>query len=208
MLYKIRISLLIIFLSISLSTLKAQNADLQNSRKQTWPVSISLSSHSWSLPFTNLGRLKPFYPGFSLGSEFYYIKKQRGQLFQTIEIGGFINQNQGSAIYLNSNLTYRFTANYGLMTEIGLGLGYFHGFHRTDTYSQNEDGRYVEVKDNGIPASSSNISIGLGYDLSRISDRKITPFIRYQWIASTRYWSLLGIRPNGLLHLGIRINFK
>lgn len=200
---------IIFFLSALIAPIWGQDAkDQLMEKKQSWPISISLSSHSWSFPLTNIGRIKPFYPGFSLGTEFYYIKKERGRLMQTMEVGGFANSNQGSALYFNSNLTYRFTTRYGLMTEIGLGLGYYHGFYRSQTFLQNESGEYSAIANNGIPASSSNISFALGYDLSKRSDKKVVPFIRYQWIASTRYWSIIGIRPNGLLHLGVQIDFN
>lgn len=202
----ISLAIIIIFLVTPIWSQEAQDQSIN--KKQSWPISISLTSHSWSLPLTNIGRLKPFYPGFSVGTEFYYIKKERGRLIQTLELGGFANSNQGSALYFNSNLTYRFITRYGLMTEIGLGLGYFHGFYRSQTFVQDAYGEYSAVANNGIPASSSNISFALGYDLSKKSDKKMMPFIKYQWIASTKYWSILGIRPNSLLHLGVQIDFN
>jgi len=209
MMCKIKNIMFSLLLACSISPMLGQaDGDIKNNKKQSWPISFTVSNHSWSFPMTNVFRIKPLYPGFSVGTEFYYIKKEKGRLFQTFEIGGFANSNQGSATYFNSNLTYRFTARFGLMTEVGIGLGYFHGFQRSATYEQTEAGTFAPVKDNGIPASSSNISFALGYDLSKVLAKNITPFVRYQWIASTNYWSNIGIRPNGLLHLGIQIDFK
>lgn len=209
MICKIKIiGILLLFAGLG-SSLNAQVEGLESKKKkQTWPISISIFNHSWSFPLTDIGRVDPLYPGGVLGTEYYYIKMERGRLLQTFEVGGFLNKNQGSAFFFNSNLTYRFTARFGLMTEIGLGLGYFHGFHRTDTFIQEADGTYIMAKDNGVPASSSNIHLAIGYDLSKKTDSNIMPFIRYQWIASTSYWSIIGIRPNALLHVGVQIDFS
>jgi len=202
----IKWSLFCAFVFIHSPSLLGQSMD--KVRKQTWPISISISNQSWAFPLSNIGRLSPFYPGITVGSSYYYIKKERSHLYQTGEGGGFINQNSGSAFYLNSNLVYRYKAPFGLAGDLGLGLGYFHSYHRSKTFRQQEDGSFAEVSDLGVPASSANILLGFGYDLSRISNIKAQPFIRYQWIASTRYWSAIGIRPSGLLHLGIQVNIK
>lgn len=196
--------LYLLFLLFSSQTLFGQVQ--KEERKQTYPISIALSSHSWAFPLSNVFRLNPYYPGLAVGTEFYFIKRPKSKLFQTAEIGGFLNKNQGSALYFNSNLTYRYTTKFGLMTEIGLGLGYFHGFHRSDTYEQEASGEFTKVKDGGIGSLSSNLTLGIGYDLSKKSDKNWMPFLRYQWIASTSYWSIIGIRPNGLFQLGVQID--
>ena len=199
--------LFLLLILIGFQPLYGQDSPSEKERKQTFPISISLTNHSWSFPLTNIFRLDPIYPGMVIGTEFYFLKRTKSKLFQTVEIGGFINKNQGSALYLNSNFTYRYTTKFGLMSEVGLGLGYFHGFHRTATFEQQDSGEFIEVKDRGVGALSSNIAFGLGYDLSKKQEKNWMPFIRYQWIASTNYWSIIGIRPNGLLHLGVQINF-
>ena len=190
------------FLAIGLTSSFAQ--EVVEERKQNFPISISISSHSWAFPFSNVFRFNPYYPGLSVGTEYYYLKRDKSKLFQNAEIGGFLNSSQGSAIYFNSNFGYRYTANFGLMAEVGLGLGYFHGFHRSHIYEQTPNGDYKKVVDSGVGSLSANVFTGIGYDLSKVSNRKVMPFIRYQWMGSTSYWSIIGIRPNGLLHLGIQ----
>lgn len=191
-------------LSINIMQLNAQ--DSLKKQKQDFPIALSVTSHSWAFPLTDLFRLNPYYPGLNVNTEYYYRKRAKHKLFQTAEIGGFLNNSSGSAFYLNSNFGYRFTAKFGLMLDVSLGLGYFHGFHPRTIYTQDSDGTFSKVKDKGIPSLSANFATGLGYDLSKVSNIKMTPFIRYQWIASTSYWSMIGIRPNGLLHLGIQIS--
>lgn len=185
-----------------------QEPKQEKEKKQTFPISVTLSNQSWAFPLSKIFRLNPYYPGASLGTEYYYLKRPKSKLFQTLEVGGFINKNQGSALYVNSNITYRNTTKFGLVSEIGLGFGYFNSFHPTAIYEQQADGDFELVKDSGVPAFSNNLSLALGYDLTKKFDKKLMPFLRYQWIASGKYWSIIGIRPSALLHLGLQFNFK
>jgi len=194
-----------LLLSFGIPSLMGQNASLE--KKQDFPISVSLTNHSWAFPLSKVFRLNPIHPGLSVGTEFYYLKRERAQLFQTGEIGGFINKNSGSAWYINSNLAFRFTNMWGLMLESGLGLGYFNSYHRSIAYTQETNGNYVEAESKATPSSSINISLAIGYDFSKKRERELTLFMRYHWIASTSYWSIIGIRPSGLLHIGARTNF-
>ncbi len=180
------------------------NAQEKTERKQTFPVAVSLTNHSWAFPFKKVFRVAPIYPGVAAETEFYYKSGPAFKGYQTGQIGGFINSSSGSALYLNSNLGIRYTMKFGLMADLSLGLGYFYGFYTSDTYIQNSAGEYEKSKRAGVGAMSGNMSIGLGYDFSKKTDKNITAFAKYQWISSTNYWSLITIRPNGLLHLGAR----
>jgi hypothetical protein len=186
-----------------LNQTQAQNETV---KKQTFPISISITNHSWAFPFNKVFRFSPLYPGGSVGTEFYYKNKPAFQLFQTAQIGGFLNKASGSGFYINSNLGIRHTLKFGLEMNLSLGLGYFYSFYPSDTYVQNLNGEFEKSNKSGVGAMSANISLGLGYDFSRKYNKNFTPFIQYQWMASTYYWSLITIRPNGLLHAGIRFN--
>lgn len=194
-----------LFLSFGIPSLLSQNAVQE--RKQDFPISFSFTNHSWAFPLSKVFRLNPFHPGVSIGTEFYYLKRQKSQLFQTVEIGGFMNKNSGSAWYVNSDLVLRFTNNWGLMLESGLGIGYFNSYYRSAAYTQDTDGSYVQAKNKTVPSSSINILFAIGYDFSIKMEKELTVFMKYQWVASTSYWSIIGIRPNGLLHVGARIHF-
>ncbi len=195
---------MIVLFSSAIIALNTSHAQENKVRKQTFPIATSLTNHSWAFPFKQVFRMNPIYPGISAETEYYYKSKPAFKLYQTGQIGGFYNNSSGSAIYFNSNFGMRYTTKFGLATELSVGLGYFYGFYTSDTYTQNTAGDYEKSKKAGIGAMSGNIAIGLGYDFSKKFDKNITPFIRYQWIASTYYWSLISIRPNGLLHLGAR----
>lgn len=172
--------------------------------KQELPLSVSLTNHSWAFPFSQVFRMGPIYPGASVETAYYYRNKEKLDLLQTAQIGGFYNSSSGSALYFNSDLQIKYTANFGLTADLGLGLGYLHSFYPSTTHVQTESGTYETANKAGVGALSANLSLGLGYDLSKKTDLNISPFIRYQWIGSTAYWSLLNIRPNGLLHLGVQ----
>ena len=181
--------------------IKAKN--VFEKKKQDFPLSVSLSNHSWAFPFNNVFRVNPIYPGMAIGTEYYYRNREKNKLFQTAELGGFINNSSGSALYFNSNFGYRYTSKFGLMADASFGLGLYKTYHSRTTYMQQTNGEYHKVKDKGSSSLSANISFGLGYDLSKVSSKKLMPFIRYQWIAGTEYWSLIGMRPNGILQIGI-----
>lgn len=194
--------IIIILLSLGLnSSAQEQSAE----RKQTFPLSIAYSSHSWAFPLTQVIRMNPQYPGMAVGTEIYYRKRAKTKLFQTIEAGGFINQSSGSALYFQSDIAYRYTADFGMMLDIGLGFGLFKTYYTRDTYSQDATGAYTKSSDNGVSALSQNIFLSVGYDLSKKTDKNWMPFLRYQWIASAAYWSTIPIRPNGLLQVGVQI---
>lgn len=197
--------LLISLLSFAVLMKNNINAQENHERKQTLPVAVSLTNHSWAFPFKKVFRLNPLYPGISAETEYYYKSGPAFKLFQTGQIGGFLNNSSGSAFYLNSNLGLRYTMKFGLTADLSLGLGYFYSFYPSETYIQNEAGEYEKGKRAGVGAMSGNFTLGLGYDLSKKTDKNMTIFAKYQWISSTNYWSLISIRPNGLLHLGVRL---
>lgn len=178
------------------------NARSQTERKQTFPVSVSVTNHSWAFPFQEIFRMSPIYPGVSVETKLYYKKKERFNLYQTGQLGGFLNQSAGSGIYINSNIGINYTTHYGLTADASVGLGFFNSFYPSTTYKQNEAGTYDKTNQTAIGAMSANISFGIGYDFQKKYDKHFALFMRYQWIASTNYWSLITIRPNGLLHLG------
>ena len=85
-------------------------------------------------------------------------------------------------------------------------MGYFHSLYTSQTFTQTVNGNYVAGDKHGVAALSANISAALGYDFSQKKDWNFEGFMCYQWIGSTYYWSLITIRPNGLLHAGIRFS--
>lgn len=205
--YNLRFYYLFFYLLFLVNIQANAQADNQRQNQQHFPISLSVFNHTWAFPLSNVLRIAPIYPGISIGSEYHYRDGKKIALYQTFELGGFYNQSSGSAFYLNTNFGIRGQTKFGLMADFSFGLGYFHGFYPSTTYHLSQAGLYEKTKNNGIGASSANFSFTLGYQLKK-TNKKITPFIGYQWMASTTYWSLITIRPNGLLKTGIRFNLK
>lgn len=177
-------------------------------KKQDFPIYLTYNNHSWAFPFGSVFRLTPHYPGATGGFEINYRVRSKTKLFQTIDIGGFLNNASGNAIYFNSNLAYRYSFKCKVHMDIGLGIGILNSYHINDIYIQTDSGNYISEKDRGVGALSNNLFLGIGYDVLKIMNNLLSIFVRYQWIASGAYWDLTTIRPNGLLHIGFRTSLR
>lgn len=176
--------------------------------KQDFSLAMSYNNHSWAFPLSSVFRMNPQYPGLTVGTEINYRVRPRTKFFQTFELGGFINSASGSGTYFNSDVAFRYTGKRGILLDIGTGFGSFKSYFINDTYKIQSDGSYLKSDDTGVTALSQNIFFSTGYDLSVKHDKNLVLFVRYQWIASAAYWSRIMIRPNGLLHIGIRHSLR
>lgn len=174
---------------------------------KSFPIVISGCSHSNALPFNNVFRISPLYPGAVIGTEYTWTEGRAGRLFQTGNIGGFVNSSTGSGLFLESEFAYRYTAGFGLFGETSFGLGYLHLFHPRDILRQNEDGEYEKATDWGKPCGMLAFSVGTGYDFFKKTKVPIAPFLKYQFFVQTPYFEVLPIGMQSLLHLGVRINW-
>lgn len=177
-------------------------------QKQDFPVSLSVINQSWAFPQKKVFRMKPFYPGLVFGTEYSYKEGKRGRLLQSANFGFFINNVTGSCLFLHSDFVYRYTFNFGLFADVSLGLGYVHAFYPREIFRQNDENEYVKVRDTGKPAIMVSNSFSLGYDFSRKMNKPIALYLRYQWFAQYPYFELIPIRPNGVLHVGLRYYWK
>ncbi|MBN2379972.1 hypothetical protein JXM67_09255 [candidate division WOR-3 bacterium] len=176
--------------------------------EQSFPIVISGSNHSNALPLSNILRISPLYPGATIGTEFVWAEGKAGRLFQTGNLGGFVNASTGSGLFAESEFAYRCTASFGLFAETSLGLGYLHVFHPREILRQNDEGVYEKAADWGKPCGMLSLCIGAGYDFAKKTRLPIAPFIRYQFFVQTPYFEVLPIGMQSLLHLGVRINWR
>ncbi len=199
---------LIIFLLLLGLIPKTQAQEPSPTKKQDFPFYLSYNNHSWAFPFGSIFRLNPQYPGLTSGIEINYRVRSKSKLFQTFELGGFLNQASGNALYFNSNLAFRYSFVPAIHFDIGLGLGAFNSYRINDIYRLTESGNYISIKDRGVSALSNNLFLSVGYNLSTAFNKELTLYVRYQWIASGAYWDLTTIRPSGLLNIGIRTSLR
>lgn len=131
-----------------------------------------------SLPLHRIFRLDPFYPSFSLGTEFMYTKGRYGQLLQTANIGGFYHKYSAQGFFLSSDFTYRYDSPIHIFADIGIGLGYLHIFHPAAVYEY-KSGKYKQVRDWGSPRLAANIIFDMGYNFTEFK-KPFRIFIRYK----------------------------
>ena len=179
--------------------------------KEKIPKSLSLTlsvfNHSISVPFHKI-LSKPFHPGGQIGIEGRYHETQRSKLFQTLNMGTFYNNYNGTGFYLNTELAYRQTTKYRLFAEAHVGIGYLRTYHPTDIYELNSSGTYTKVKDKGFSSPLFSFAFGLGYAIKSSSGISFAPFILYESLIQTRYSSELDVLPQSAFHIGVRINKK
>lgn len=152
---------------------------IENNWFEEHPTVFTLGNNTHSLPFHRVCRVDPFYPSFSLGTEFFWKNGKHGQLLQMANLGGFYHKYSAQGIYLSADIAYRYTAGFGLFTDIGLGLGYLHIFHPGAVY-EIKSGKYQQVRDWGSPRALLEVVWDIGYDFSARYKRPLRFFIRYR----------------------------
>lgn len=198
----------VIFVAIQL-TARAQpvaNRSLTPDSAARKPLAVvaSLFNHAVSMPFHKMVRT-PVHPGFQAGVEGRYFENQSSKVFQTLNAGWFHNRYNGTGVYFNTEVAYRFTSKKGLFAEALAGLGYLRMFHPTEIY-QLKNGAYEVVKDKGFSSGLVSGALGVGYAFPSSSALAVAPFVRYQLLVQTRYSPDLTALPQTALHLGVRIN--
>lgn len=124
------------------------------------PIRISVMDESISLPNTWFLRYS-FNPAVSVGTEWVLKEKNNHDLHATGNLGFFYHKDWQSAVYLNSEIGYR----YRLQRFFGtarFGLGYTHQFATKPVYSP-VDGNFEQVTDYGGPAVMTSLAVGVGY---------------------------------------------
>ena len=173
------------------------------------PLSIDISffNHSVSSPFHKIVS-RPVHPGVQVGIEGKYVETPKSKLFETLNLGMFYNNYNGTGLYLNSEIAYRYTSKPGIFAEANAGVGYLRTYHPTDIYELNSFGNYEKAKDKGFSSPIVSFAFGLGYAIKSSSSFSFAPFVRYESIIQTKYSSDLKILPQSAVHVGVRINKK
>jgi len=142
---------------------------------------ISIFDEGAMIPFYSGFASIPIHPGLLLGVEYYYSKNDKNQLFQTLNIGGYLHKGFEHGLFLNTDVGYRHVFPWGIIDDILLGIGYLHTFSDNDVFKQDNKGRYVKITEYGNPRFIADASVGLGYDFSKKTRLSIQPYLRYQF---------------------------
>ena len=172
--------------------------------KKQFPLELSFFNHAVTMPFDGIV-LKPLHPGFSLGTEYGFTEGRLGRIYQSLHTGYYFNEYNARALFLKTGLGYRYTLGFGLFGDLSLGLGYLHSFHPVEIFAQNAQGEYERVKDHGKASVIFFLTMGMGFDFSRVTNWPVSLFLRFQPYIQTPYNPESSILPQSMVHLGIRV---
>lgn len=198
---------IIIFLLTTLSLtvcsdLFAQAIETRRSAVKNTPIDIALGNFSVGLPFSKV-LIHKFYPIATLGTEFYYRNKKHSQIYQAVKIGGYYTKYNTSALFVNTEIGYRYILGFGLFADANLGAGYSHLFRPNAIYKSNE-GEYKQIRDWGKPSLMADFSLSAGYDFSKKLNKPVSVFARYSNLIQLFYNADIPVLPQNSFQIGTR----
>lgn len=182
--------LIIIIVGGSSCELFGQDDETKNNWFAIHPIDFAIGNFSVGVPFSKLF-INKFYPLATLGTEFYYLNREKSKILQTAKLGGYYTKYSTSAIFLNTEIGYRYTFDFGLFSDVNFGVGYSHLFRPNALYKLNSSEEYQQVRDWGKPSILANYSISIGYDFSRQFNTSLIVFLRY-----SNYMQLFYVMPD------------
>lgn len=151
----------------------------------------------------------PIHPGFTVGTEFIYKKKNNSEFFQSVVLGYFYHRYAQHGIQLYTEFGYRYNFACRLAFETKLGVGYLHSIPATGIFEQDSNGEYQQANRFGYAQFMLPVfSLGALY---RLHNTNISIFFNYQfWLQMPFVKQYVPVLPNTALHLGVvfPINFK
>jgi len=148
---------------------------------------------------------KPLNIGAVLGIEFTYKQNPISSTHQKIELGWYRHKNLNKAVYVKTDFVHRFTSKNGLYTEYNIGVGGIVDIPEFQTFSVNDQGKFVT---DGLGARlNALVSLGIsgGFDIDIKEKYIISPFVKYESMLQFPYSNTLPLLPHSMLHLGSRI---
>ncbi|MCO6495644.1 MAG: hypothetical protein J5I91_08210 [Bacteroidetes bacterium] len=181
---------------------------LQAAHEQSYPITFSIFNNGTMLPGSGYAGVfsKTIHPGFTIGTSYDYVIKEKSRLFQTFKFGYFYHRFSQNAVQLYSELGYQHKIYSALYAQSLLGIGYLHSFADLQQFEL-EDGEYHQVGKFGRPQFMSTFSLLLGYDFSHSCHFPMEFFLQYQfWLQMPFVNKYVPILPNSALHLGARFS--
>jgi hypothetical protein len=183
--------------------LSGQDVETENHWFEQHPIEFATGNFSVGMPFSNIftGR---YYPLATLGTEFYYRNKEHSQIYQTARIGGYYNRYNTSAVFVNTEIGYRYSFGFGLFADANLGVGYSHLFRPGAIYKLNGNGEYEQVRDWGSPSLMADYSLSIGYDFAKRPGKPVSVFLRYGNYVQLFYNPDIPALPQNSFQIGTR----
>jgi hypothetical protein len=200
----------VIFVLVITTLIGSKYSDLFAQKMETklkWiekhPIDFSIGNFSVGMPFSKI-LIDRFYPLTKLGTEFYYRNRRNSQILQTAKLGGYYSKHNTSAFFVNTEIVYRYTFNFGLFADANLGVGYSHLFHPNAIFKSNENGEYEQIRDWGKPSMMANYLFSIGYNCSKRLKKNTSIFLCYGNYIQLFYNADIPALPQNSCQLGVR----
>jgi hypothetical protein len=180
-----------------------QEAKTKDHWIENHPVDFAIGNFSVGMPFSGIF-ISKFYPLATLGTEFYYRTSEHSQIYQTARIGEYYNKYNTSAIFIHTEIGYRYTFGFGFFADANLGVGYAHLFRPNAIYKMNGSGDYEQVSDWGKPSCMADYSLSAGYDFSKKLQMPFSLFLRYGNYIQLFYNPDIPALPQNSFQIGTR----
>ncbi len=163
------------------------------------PVSISLFSHSVSLPNFR-GFFKEPNWGVRIGTEWAYRKKDGGHWLQTLHLGYYHHDGFQQGVFAGTEFGYRKRLG-AFDADLTLGANYLHLVSELRRYEPSTDG--FQPASQRMHKLMPSLALNLGYRASAATD----VFLRYEAFGEIPFsYKGVPVLPHKALHLGARFH--
>jgi len=149
-----RLFILITALFFGITNLYGQSAE---TRKQLFPISISVMHESLSIPLITSPIKYSYNPAFLISTEYLLKKKDKHDFHLLGSVGYYYHKHWESTIFSEIKFGYRYYLKRFSISP-NIGVGYAHIFSPKPVY-QFQNGQFTEVKDKGRSAFQTSLSI-------------------------------------------------
>ena len=171
------------------------------------PIRITLFTHSVGMPLKKAIK-KPLNWGVSVGTTLFYRKGSSHSLGQGIDLAWYRHKELGQGVMLTTSLRYEYTSSFGLSVGPILSAGYLMTFSENDTYSLNSSGEYEKISLASRSAAVVGLGARLGFDLGKVSDLPLKPYVEYDWKAQFPHSQFTFIFPHSMVHVGAAYSLR
>lgn len=177
---------------------------ISRGQKLPIPINFSFYNEATAIPFTRFFT-RPIHPGFQVGSEINYSRKDKKRWFQTANLNYFYHRHLAHGIGLNSELGYEYRSRLGICFSGLLGVGYLRTYTTAEEYTL-IDGQYQKKSDKGNSRFYPSLSLDLGYCLKPAKSDSPKLFLRYQsWLEYPFSPGFIPVMTHINLHLGFKV---
>lgn len=147
------------------------------------------------------------HPGMTLGMEYSISASPNHQMILSTNMGGYVHPRNNTSLFLREQWGQRVCFRNGVFIEQFIGLGYLHHFAQGGKiYEVLPNGAVVKVPNNGRPMFMPSVGVGAGYDLGKLTGKKIMLYVRPElfWKAPFNGYYLTHLALNAGLIFNIK----